>query len=216
MSARNPYRPGRFFVLEGIDGAGKSTQLQTLTDSLEAAGRRVVLTREPGGTEIGERIRDLLLHRDMRPATEALLMFAARQEHVLQVIEPALLQGRDVVCDRFTAATLAYQGGGKGIPLCRLEAIADWVHPGLHPDLTVLIDVPPETAAQRMARDNRERDRFEQEDVDFFARVRATYLRLAANTPAKWLIVDGTKPPETVSTEIRNGLNRFLLSPEFQ
>lgn len=216
MSALNPYRPGLFVSLEGIDGAGKSTQLQTLVDFLEADGRRVVLTREPGGTEIGEMIRTLLLHQTMRPATEALLMFAARQEHVLQVVEPALLQGRDVVCDRFTAATLAYQGGGKGIPLCRLEGLADWVHPGLHPDVTVLIDVPPEVAAQRIARDNRQRDRFEQEDVEFFDRVRATYLRLAATAPTKWLIVDGTKSAEAVSTEIRNGLNRLLQVPEFQ
>ncbi|OYV32050.1 MAG: dTMP kinase, partial [Thiomonas sp. 20-64-5] len=151
MSALNPYRPGLFVAFEGIDGAGKSTQLRAVVDLLQAAGRKAVLTREPGGTEIGEKIRDLLLHESMRPPTEALLMFAARQEHVLQVIEPALLSGTDVVCDRFTPATLAYQGGGKGIPTERLEAIARWVHPGLCPDCVILIDVPPEVAAQRLA-----------------------------------------------------------------
>lgn len=210
MSALNPYRPGLFVTLEGIDGAGKSTQLQALVDVLQAAGRKVVLTREPGGTEIGEKIRDLLLHQPMRPATEALLMFAARQEHVLQVIEPALLQGKDVVCDRFTAATLAYQGGGKGIPPCRLEAIADWVHPGLKPDLTVLIDVPPEVAAQRLAQ-TRQRDRFEEEGVEFFARVRSNYLQQAEAAPARWLIVDGTQPPEAVRKDIVDHLNKRLL-----
>jgi thymidylate kinase (EC 2.7.4.9) len=136
MSALNPYRPGLFVSLEGIDGAGKSTQLQTVVDVLRAANRQVMLTREPGGTEIGEKIRELLLHETMRPATEALLMFAARQEHVLRVIEPALLGGTDVVCDRFTAATLAYQGGGKGIPTERLERSgplgASGAVPGLH------------------------------------------------------------------------------------
>ena len=210
MSALNPYRPGLFVTLEGIDGAGKSTQLQALVDVLQAAGRKVVLTREPGGTEIGEKIRDLLLHQPMRPATEALLMFAARQEHVLQVIEPALLQGKDVVCDRFTAATLAYQGGGKGIPPCRLEAIADWVHPGLKPDLTVLIDVPPEVAAQRLAQ-TRQRDRFEEEGVEFFARVRSNYLQQAEAAPAQWLIVDGTQSPEVVRKNIVDHLNKHLL-----
>ena len=210
MSALNPYRPGLFVTLEGIDGAGKSTQLQALVDILQAAGRKVVLTREPGGTEIGEKIRDLLLHQPMRPATEALLMFAARQEHVLQVIEPALLQGKDVVCDRFTAATLAYQGGGKGIPPCRLEAIADWVHPGLKPDLTVLIDVPPEVAAQRLVQ-TRQRDRFEEEGVEFFARVRSNYLQQAEAAPAQWLIVDGTQSPEVVRKNIVDHLRKRLL-----
>jgi dTMP kinase len=121
-----------------------------------------------------------------------------------------LLQGKDVVCDRFTAATLAYQGGGKGIPPCRLEAIADWVHPGLKPDLTVLIDVPPEVAAQRLAQ-TRQRDRFEEEGVEFFARVRSNYLQQAEAAPARWLIVDGTQPPEAVRKDIVDHLNKRLL-----
>ncbi|MEW6560183.1 MAG: dTMP kinase [Pseudomonadota bacterium] len=209
MSALNPYRPGMFVSLEGIDGAGKSTQLQAVVDVLRAAGRQVVLTREPGGTEIGEQIRELLLHQTMHPATEALLMFAARQEHVLRVIEPSLLGGADVVCDRFTAATLAYQGGGKGVPAERLEALARWVHPGLLPDVIVLIDVPPEVAAQRLAQ-TRQRDRFEQESVDFFARVRANYLQQAAASPDRWLVVDGTQSPEAVQGIITQHLKKAL------
>ena len=212
MSALNPYRPGLFVSLEGIDGAGKSTQLQAVVDVLRSAGREVVLSREPGGTEVGEKIRELLLHQAMRPATEALLMFAARQEHVLRVIEPALLKGVDVVCDRFTAATLAYQGGGKGIPTERLEALARWVHPGLQPDVIVLIDVPPEVAAQRLAQ-TRQRDRFEQESVDFFARVRANYLQQAAAAPDRWLVVDGTQSldgvQEIITEHLRNTLQIF-------
>ena len=209
MSALNPYRPGLFVSLEGIDGAGKSTQLQAVVDVLRAAGREVVLSREPGGTEVGEKIRELLLHQTMRPATEALLMFAARQEHVLQIIEPALLKGVDVVCDRFTAATLAYQGGGKGIPTERLEALARWVHPGLQPDVIVLIDVPPEVAAQRLAQ-TRQRDRFEQESVDFFARVRANYLQQAAAAPDRWLVVDGTQALDGVQKIITEHLRNTL------
>lgn len=209
MSALNPYRPGLFVSLEGIDGAGKSTQLQAVVDVLRAAGREVVLSREPGGTEVGEKIRELLLHQTMRPATEALLMFAARQEHVLRVIEPALLNGVDVVCDRFTAATLAYQGGGKGIPTERLEALARWVHPGLQPDVIVLIDVPPEVAAQRLAQ-TRQRDRFEQESVDFFARVRANYLQQAAAAPDRWLVVDGTQSLDGVQRIITEHLRNTL------
>lgn len=209
MSALNPYRPGLFVSLEGIDGAGKSTQLQAVVDVLRSAGREVVLSREPGGTEVGEKIRELLLHQAMRPATEALLMFAARQEHVLRVIEPALLKGVDVVCDRFTAATLAYQGGGKGIPTERLEALARWVHPGLQPDVIVLIDVPPEVAAQRLAQ-TRQRDRFEQESVDFFARVRANYLQQAAAAPDRWLVVDGTQSLDGVQKIITEHLRNTL------
>lgn len=209
MSALNPYRPGLFVSLEGIDGAGKSTQLQAVVDVLRSAGREVVLSREPGGTEVGEKIRELLLHQTMRPATEALLMFAARQEHVLRVIEPALLKGVDVVCDRFTAATLAYQGGGKGIPTERLEALARWVHPGLQPDVIVLIDVPPEVAAQRLAQ-TRQRDRFEQESVDFFARVRANYLQQASAAPDRWLVVDGTQSLDGVQKIITEHLRNTL------
>jgi dTMP kinase len=215
MSARNPYRPGLFITLEGIDGAGKSTQLQAMVDFLHSVGRQVVRTREPGGTPIGEKIRALLLHEPMHASTEALLMFAARQEHVLKVIEPALLAGIDVVCDRFTAATLAYQGGGKGIPTQRLEALARWVHPGLFPDYTVLLDLPPEIAAQRLAQ-TRQHDKFERESVEFFSRVRAHYLRQAAAAPDKWLVVDATQAPEEVREIITNHLNKVVLEHDLK
>ena len=204
----SPHPRGVFVTLEGIDGAGKSTQFTALVDALRALGRDVVATREPGGTALGERIRELLLHETMAPSTEALLMFAARQEHVLRVIEPALLRGSDVVCDRFTDASLAYQGAGKGIPLDRLQALAHWVHPGLRPDLSVLLDLPPEVAAQRLR--GRDADRFEREPRAFFERVRAQYLQLAAAEPQRWLVVDAQAAPERVAETLRAALQRLL------
>ncbi len=201
MSANNPYKPGLFITLEGVDGAGKSTQLQTIVDTLRELGRDVLLTREPGGTPLGESLRELLLHQAMHPSTETLLMFAARQEHVLNVIEPALLRGRDVVCDRFTAATLAYQGGGKGVPAERIRSLARWVHHGLEPDCTILLDLPVDLAAQRLAA-SRERDRFEQQDRAFFERVRASYRRQAAHAPDRWLVVDAAQPVDAVGQRI--------------
>ncbi len=204
----SPHPRGVFVTLEGIDGAGKSTQFATLVGALREVGRDVVATREPGGTPLGERIRELLLHETMAPSTEALLMFAARQEHVLRVIEPALLRGSDVVCDRFTDASLAYQGAGKGIPLDRLQALAHWVHPGLRPDLSVLLDLPPEVAAQRLL--GRDADRFEREPLAFFERVRAQYLQLAAAEPQRWLVVDAQAAPERVAETLRAALQRLL------
>jgi dTMP kinase len=204
----SPHPRGVFVTLEGIDGAGKSTQFAALVDALRAVGRDVVATREPGGTPLGERIRELLLHEAMSASTEALLMFAARQEHVLRVIEPALLHGSDVVCDRFTDASLAYQGAGKGIPLDRLQALAHWVHPGLRPDLSVLLDLPPEIAAQRLR--GRDTDRFEREPLAFFERVRAQYLELAATEPQRWLVVDATAPPDRVAATLGEALLRLL------
>lgn len=209
MSTNNPYKPGLFITLEGIDGAGKSTQLQTIVDTLRQLGRDVLLTREPGGTPLGESLRGLLLHQPMHPSTETLLMFAARQEHVLNVIEPALLRGRDVVCDRFTAATLAYQGGGKGVPAERIRSLARWVHHGLEPDCTILLDLPVDLAAQRLAA-SRERDRFEQQDRDFFERVRASYRRQAAHAPDRWLVVDATQPVTTVGQRIAAHLRELV------
>lgn len=201
-------RRGLFVTLEGIDGAGKSTQFAVLVDALRQAGREVVATREPGGTPLGERIRELLLHEGMAASTEALLMFAARQEHVLRVIEPALLRGSDVVCDRFTDASLAYQGAGKGIPADRLQALARWVHPGLDPDLTVLLDVAPEVAAARLQ--TRAGDRFEREPHAFFARVRERYLELAAAEPQRWAIVDASLPQRGVGDAVRAAVGRVL------
>jgi dTMP kinase len=207
MSASSP---GLFITFEGIDGAGKTTQFQAAVRTLRDAGRVVTPTREPGGTEIGERIRELLLLLPMGTATEALLMFAARQEHVLTVIEPALLRGEVVVCDRFTDATLAYQGAGKGIPFDRLQALARWVHPGLEPDLTLLIDVPAEVAARRLGEQQRERDRFEVESLEFFQRVRAHYLDMAAAAPQRWRVIDGTQHPGAVQADVIHHIKKML------
>lgn len=201
-----------FITLEGIDGAGKTTQFETVVATLRAAGRRVTATREPGGTPLGERIRELLLAQPMTTSAEALLMFAARQEHVLRVIEPGLLQGHDVVCDRFTDATLAYQGAGKGIPQDRLQTLARWVHPGLKPDFTLLIDVPAELAARRLQSQQRQPDRFERESLEFFMRVRQHYLHLAASEPARWVLIDGTQSLEQVRAEVIQNLNKLLQS----
>ena len=189
---------GLFITLEGIDGAGKSSQFDAVVDTLRGFGREVVATREPGGTPLGERLRELLLREAMSTSTEALLVFAARQEHVLRVIEPALLLGHDVVCDRFTDATLAYQGAGKGIPRDRLEALANWVHPGLEPDLTLLLDVPAEVASKRLQAQGRDPDRFERESTEFFARVRQQYLDLAREQPQRWCVVDASQDPQSV------------------
>ena len=144
---------GKFITFEGIDGAGKTTHLAWFRDQLEqklaSAGRSVVMTREPGGTKLGESLRDILLHQSMDLETEALLMFAARREHLAQVIEPALTRGDWVLSDRFTDATFAYQGGGRGLPRDKLETLERWVQGGFQPDLTVLFDVPPDTASER-------------------------------------------------------------------
>ncbi len=201
---------GLFITLEGIDGAGKTTQFDTVVAALRAAGRRVTATREPGGTPLGERIRELLLGEPMTTTAEALLMFAARQEHVLRIIEPALLQGHDVVCDRFTDATLAYQGAGKGIPQDRLQTLARWVHPGLKPDFTLLIDVPAELAAKRLQTQQRQPDRFERESLEFFVRVRQHYLQLAADEPRRWVLIDGTQSLEQVRAEVIQSVKKRI------
>ena len=207
---KTPQSRGWFITLEGIDGAGKSSQFSAVVETLRGMGRKVVATREPGGTPLGERLRELLLGEAMSTSAEALLVFAARQEHVLHVIEPALLRGQDVVCDRFTDATLAYQGAGKGIPRDRLEALAQWVHPGLAPDLTLLLDLPAEVAAQRMQAQGRTADRFERESQEFFARVRRQYLELAREQPRRWRVIDANRSLEQVSEDVMQNLKSFL------
>lgn len=192
---------GRFITFEGIDGAGKSTQIAFLADHLRAQGHAVVVTREPGGTDLGEALRDLVLNRHMDPRTETLLMFAARAEHLAQVIRPALEAGRWVVCDRFSDATFAYQSGGRQIPGTDVEALERWVHPDLQPDLTLLVDVPPAVAAQRLAA-ARPADRFEAEQQAFFERVRAAYLWRAGRDPRRFVILDGTRTPEEIKQQI--------------
>jgi dTMP kinase len=192
---------GKFITFEGIDGAGKSTHLAFVADQLKERGRKVIVTREPGGTPLGEKLRELLLHEKMHLETEALLMFAARREHLAQVIEPALQRGDWVISDRFTDATFAYQGGGRKLALNKLEALEQWVHPDLQPDLTLLFDVPLEVARARLDA-TRELDKFEQEKADFFAATRAEYLRRAAAFPQRFRVIDSTRAIPDIHVEL--------------
>jgi dTMP kinase len=193
---------GRFITFEGIDGAGKSTQIAALADLLRARGFEVLRTREPGGTALGEKLRELLLNVNMHVDTEAMLMFAARREHIAAVIEPALAAGVWVVCDRFTDASYAYQVGGRGLDAARCDALEAWVHPDLAPDLTLLFDLPPALAAARVAATGANPDRFELEQRDFFERVRAAYLERAQREPGRFRVLDATQAPAAISAEI--------------
>jgi dTMP kinase len=193
---------GRFITLEGVDGAGKSTHLSWLVDRLRAQGRTVVQTREPGGTPLGEKLRELLLHETMHLETEALLMFAARREHLEQVIGPAIARGDWVVCDRFTDASFAYQGGGRGLSGDKLAQLENWVQEGFQPDLTLLFDLPIDIAARRMAGAARPLDRFEQEKADFHERVRAAYLARAAAMPARVKVIDARQSVEVIQKQL--------------
>lgn len=195
---------GKFISIEGIEGVGKSTNMATLVRHIEAAGRQVLTTREPGGTPLAEDIRDLLKDRSDEPIpeiAELLLMFAARSLNVNNVILPALEAGTWVVSDRFTDSSRAYQGGGRGIPMDTIDRLADWVHGDTWPDLTILLDAPVEIGMQRA--DNRGApDRFEQERHDFFQRVRECYLQLAINEPERFVVLDTTQSLVQVKHEI--------------
>lgn len=193
---------GRFISFEGIDGAGKSTQHAWLVDRLRASGRKVVATREPGGTPLGEKLRTLLLTEPMHLETEALLMFAARREHVAHLIEPALARGEWVVCDRFVDASFAYQGGGRGLDWGRLETLTTWTLGNLRPDLTLIFDAPVAVAQKRLHAATQNPDRFEQEQSEFFERVRAAYLRIAAESPTRVRILDATQTPDMINKEL--------------
>ncbi len=192
---------GRFISFEGIDGAGKSTHIAAVSARLRAAGAEVVNTREPGGTPLAERLRELVLHEGMDVLTEALLVFAGRRDHLRQVIEPALAAGRTVVSDRFTDASFAYQGGGNGLPLAVLDQLESWVTLGRQPDLTIWFDLPPAMAAARRAA-ARDADRFEQQDLDFFERVRAGYAARAAAAPQRFARIDASGDVASVSAQI--------------
>lgn len=185
-------KKGLFITLEGVDGAGKSSHTEWLVDFFRQQGRDVVLTREPGGTGIGEKLRELLLHEPMTQTSEVLLMFAAREESLTQIIKPALAEGKVVISDRFTDSTLAYQGGGRGYANERILQLAQWIHGDIQPDLTLLFDVPLEVARERLSA-SRVMDRFEQEEADFFTRVRQTYLQQAQQHPERIVIVDATQ-----------------------
>lgn len=188
---------GKFITFEGIDGAGKSTHIDFVAQRLQQSGHKVITTREPGGTALGEQLRALLLHEAMHVETEALLMFAARREHLTQVIEPALARGDWVISDRFTDASFAYQGGGKKLALDKLEALEKWVHPRLQPDLTLLFDVPPEVARARLDA-CRTPDKFEQEQEDFFIASRNEYLRRAQQDPKRMRVIDASRSIEII------------------
>lgn len=192
---------GKFITLEGIDGAGKSTHLSFIAERLRAKGRQVVVTREPGGTPLGEMLRDLVLSQKMHVETETLIMFASRREHIDKVIVPALEKGIWVLSDRFTDATFAYQGGGRGIAPDRLQALENWVQSGLQPDLTLLFDVPLEISRERLS-NNMSLDRFEQEKQDFFARVRQAYLDRAAAHPQRICVINGSRSIAEIQAEL--------------
>ncbi|HKT91270.1 MAG TPA: dTMP kinase [Paraburkholderia sp.] len=198
---------GRFITFEGIDGAGKTTHLawfrDQLAEKLAPSGRTVVMTREPGGTPLGESIRELVLHQPMDLETEALMMFAARREHLAKVIEPALARGDWVLSDRFSDATFAYQGGGRGLPRDKLETLERWVQGGFQPDLTVLFDLPPDTASERRGA-AREPDRFESESDAFFNRTRTEYLRRAEEAPYRFAIVDSSQGIDVIRKKLED------------
>lgn len=185
-----------------MDGAGKSTHIPNIIELLKARGFEVVSTREPGGTSLGERLRELLLHESMNPETETLLMFAARREHIAQVIEPALARGAYVLSDRFTDATFAYQSAGKGVLQSKIRELEAWVQEGLQPDLTLLFDVPVSVSVERLA-SARTPDKFERESQDFFEKIRASYLERASEYPTRFQIIDANRPLADVESSVK-------------
>ncbi len=208
---------GKFISFEGIDGAGKSTHIayvaERLQNQLQAEGVKVICSREPGGTPLGETLRELLLKQKMHLETEALLMFAVRREHIAQVIEPGLARGDWIISDRFTDASFAYQGGGRNLSLDKLNALEQWVHPHLQPDLTLLFDVPLEVARARLDA-TRDLDKFEQEKADFFAATRNEYLRRAKEFPQRFRIIDSTQSIEAIRLQLDTLLDDLLSSAQ--
>jgi dTMP kinase len=202
MSAR-----GKFITLEGVDGAGKSSHVQFVADSVASAGRHVILSREPGGTELAEELRKTILEKPMDALAETLLLFAARADHVRRVIAPALAAGSWVVCDRFSDATAAYQGAGKGIPTALIERLGEAAHPGLRPDRTLLFDCSYEVARKRLAASGKALDRFEREDAAFFGRVRDAYLARARTEPERIRVIDAGGDHASVRKAIEQHLS---------
>lgn len=200
---------GCFITLEGLDGAGKSTHIDWLVEYLRSHGMQVVSTREPGGTTLGEQLRTTVLTQSMHLKTETLLMFAARCEHIEAVIKPALAAGKWVVCDRFTDATYAYQGGGRQLGAHAIETLEQWVHPDLQPDRSWLFDVPLEVARQRLA-SAREPDRFEREEAAFFERTRQAYHQRSQQDPQRMRIIDATQSIDAVRASLRNEVDMLI------
>lgn len=192
---------GKFITLEGMDGAGKSTHIPAISSALQARGIDVVVTREPGGTALGESLRELLLHQTMHAETETLLMFAARREHIAEVIEPALARGAYVLSDRFTDATFAYQCGGRGVQANKISILEQWVQNALQPDLTLLFDVPVEVSVLRLA-GAREPDKFERESHEFFSRIRAAYLLRAHEHPERFRVIDASQSLDEIKKSL--------------
>jgi dTMP kinase len=198
----------KFITFEGVDGAGKSTHLEWFADRLRKRGIDVVVTREPGGTPLGEQLREILLNQDMSIGTETLLMFAARLEHIEQIIKPALHSDKWVISDRFSDASFAYQGGGRGMDWEKLHQLEHWVHPDLQPDLTLFFDVPVEVARQRLllsvraGTNNPSLDRFEQEQSDFFERVRAGYHKRIRENPQRYAVIDAAQDLNMVKSRL--------------
>lgn len=204
---------GKFISIEGIEGAGKSTQLQFIADFLRSKGKQVVVTREPGGTTVGEQIRNILLEPAEQPMsedTELLLMFAARAEHLQQVVRPALQRGDWVLSDRFVDATFAYQGGGRGVCEQRIATLADWTLQGCHTDITFLFDLPVTLGQLRVDQRPQQRDRFEQEQQAFFERVRQCYLARAQAEPGRIKLIDASQTVEAIQYQLLQPLEQLL------
>ena len=201
---------GKFITLEGVDGAGKSSHVGFLRDAAAAFGKEVVVTREPGGTPLAETIREIVLHRPMHPDTEALMVFAARREHVVAVIEPALARGAWVLCDRFTDSTYAYQCGGRGLDAARIAVLEQWVHGDLQPDLTLLFDVSPAVARERLDRQTAPPDKFERERDAFFGRVREAYLVRAVQHRERFRVIDSSQTLDAIRANLREYLDDLL------
>jgi len=199
---------GKFITFEGIDGAGKSTHVESISAYLRAKGKSVVTTREPGGTPLGERLRELLLHEPMHLETEALLMFASRREHIAKLIAPALERGDWVISDRFTDASFAYQGGGRELSMSKLATLEQWVHADFQPHLTLLFDVPLDVARARLDT-TRTLDKFEREKHDFFEKVRNAYLQRAAQFPHRIRVVDSTLPLSKVTLQLEQLIDQL-------
>jgi dTMP kinase len=200
---------GKFITFEGVDGAGKSTHIEEVISYLESQEITVKRTREPGGTKLGEKLRDILLHDEMDPETETLLMFAARRQHIAEVIKPALDEGIFVLSDRFTDATYAYQYGGKYVAYSKIETLETWVHPDLKADLTLLFDLPVEVSIDRLKK-NRTPDKFEKESEAFFNRLRNVYLDLARQHPNRYRIINANQPIESVSHDVIEAIKSIL------
>ena len=203
---------GKFITIEGIEGVGKSTNIDFIASYLKSHNINLITTREPGGTELAEKIREILLNpqkEDVPEIAELLLFFAARSFHLNNVIKPALAEGKYVVCDRFTDATVAYQGSGRGFNIDRINLIANWVHKNLKPDVTILLDAPAELGMER-AKKRGSKDRMESEQMSFYRRVRKGYLNLAKNEPERFAIIDATQPLAKVQKEIKKHLENLV------